>query len=79
MNYPTLKELVKANPELLKDEKKRPYEVTVGGKSYFVLSNSAGNAALDVCEVRTCKPKELQAALIESICEGAKNATSPKA
>jgi hypothetical protein len=62
--YTTLSELVKSE-EL--GEKKRPYCVSIGGKTRYVVSNSPGNAALACCTVETVKQRELLAATIDAL------------
>jgi len=62
--YASLVDLVRENPKF--DEKCRAYSVKHGGKIEFVVSNSQGNAALQICEVETITQKQLLNAFIEN-------------
>jgi hypothetical protein len=73
--YKSLEALVEENLEAIREGTLRPYKVTPQeGKSVYALSNSKGNAALAVCEVKTCDLKEIKTALINAMIEKAKTA-----
>lgn len=55
--FKTLLECIKTLPPP-PDKTKRPYRVTVDKKTFYVVSNSPGNAAQQVCQVETVKQKE---------------------
>lgn len=75
-----LNRLSKAEIADLNNGVDRVYKVTPpDGVSHFVLSNSKGNAAQEVCEVEVCTQKQLQTALLNNLLEQQKNADSPKA
>jgi hypothetical protein len=45
----------------------RVYAVSPAGRELFVVTNSQGNAALSVCDVRLVKDKELVKAAFEAM------------
>lgn len=68
----TLRELLQSLSKYqiaeLSTGKARAYKVTTPhGPSQYVISNSKGNAALEICEVENCTQKQLQVALFENL------------
>lgn len=63
----SLIELCKSIGALKKNQ--RVYEVTCGTEKTYVVSNSPGQAAQEVCEVRTVSQKELMLAALEAAKE----------
>lgn len=63
--YKTLEALVEENLNAIRDGKQRPYKVTPSeGETVYALANSAGNAALALCDVTTCTQKQIQTAAL---------------
>lgn len=63
-----LRSLSKEQIAELSTGKARAYKVTTpDGPSQYVISNSKGNAALEICDVENCTQKQLQVALFENL------------
>lgn len=71
--YESLSELVTEQAEQLKDPHKRVYSVrTKRGKPHFTVSNSPGNAAQAVCEVKSLTQAEVTQACFDALTKSHK-------